>query len=212
MPRINPFVKKKNFYLTYHKLEEHFTCRETAKEYFITYFTTDTFTPTPAAFTVGVEDYPTTTGFHCHILLEYHSSVSINRNLFTVLEHVPYFESCSHGSASITRVREYCLKGDITWTNWVQEESDSDPWGDVITCHTRDEAQHLIQRRFPRVYVQSYGNVQSFLNGHFSGTNLPYEPPSSFTPPVIPLPSGSVIETWLVEEFPKVTPLFIYDI
>lgn len=211
MPRPpNPFVKRKNFYITYHKLQENFAergeCLTILKRYFAE------FEPQPYSYTIGVEDYPSeeSEGFHAHCLLEYLASTSIHRDKLTWLSHVPFFKNVSHGSASVTRTRDYCLKGDCTFSNWIPRESDSDSgYADVINAATRASADELLRLRYPQRYIFNYSNVQSFLNGHFTGRNVPYALPDGYSTPTIPdSDAGSIINGWMDENFHKVSSLF----
>lgn len=201
------YIKRKNFYLTYQHLERIYGNRDIALAATKCFF--EDFEPHPNSVTIGVEDYPSEAGFHAHVLLEYLSPSSVKRELFNIENIVPFFQNVSHGQSSLRTVRDYCSKGDIVWTNYVPfNTDDASPWARAVAAATREEAESIIRTSFPDRFVLSYQNIQSFLNGHFSGRNTPYVLPETFSTPTVPDGApGDLIQVWLDEEFIKVPEL-----
>jgi len=206
------FLKKKNFFGTYQHVELAFPALNAQEilDKFVDFFTA-TLQPSPLWVTACIEQYPTEEGYHVHCLLEYDTSTSVSREAIKLEGIFPFLKNCSHGRANIKRVRDYCLKSEPNFTNYVDASVTNDSeWGSILECATRLEAEKAIQSSFPKYYICNYSNIRNFLDGYFRGSNAAYVPDPSNSESMVPYgEGGEAINLWIAEEFPKVI-IFIF--
>ncbi len=209
MVGLNCWIKAKYFFWTYPSLET----LNLSKDDLLTDFWAfaNGIDPKSKFVTIGIEPYPNDANrLHAHVFYEYEHSISIKSETFRYPDlPPPNYTKTTHGQSSTARVREYCSKGDTTETNYEPTEGSSSDanWAAAINAGTRQEAQELIKSKFPSRYVTNYGNIQQFLNGHFSGDNQTYTIPTGYTESFVPDSSrGEKITEWLLDDFHKVSP------
>lgn len=203
-------IKRKIFFLTYNNLgrfsEDRQVILDQLKEFFLT------FSPTPEAISISVEEYNETDGLHAHVLLEYPTSTSIKRTDLYWENFVAWDQRVSHSQASLERVRKYCTKDEeYNWSNYEQPADfrKDTGWQEVLACSNRNEAATKLQSLYPKFWICNYSTIQAFLDGHYRGSVSDYIPDESLRTPRVPSTAAGVdINEWVEHEFSKVKIFF----
>lgn len=207
------FLKLKNFFLTYQHLESYYDDKAEAlagvKEL------CEGLLPPPVFYSIGIEDYNETDGLHAHVLLEYGVPTSIRASKLHLCAlgtiKVPFNQTISHSRVSVNNTRKYCLKDGCTFSNYTAPNDTIGPtaWANALSASTRAEADAILRENFPQKYICCYSNIQSFLNGYYVSSNIPYNPPPGCEAFTIP---DDLIDGWVIDEFTKVNSFDLLNI
>ncbi len=136
-------------------------------------------------YSLCAETYPTRPNspneYHIHFACALSAKVTKLINLFK-FNGIPCQSQCVRpGRQSLENIFTYCNKDQdsngLFIKYWEHKESNKDAWaGTVLACKTRIEANAKIMELQPAKYILNYNNVQSFLTGHFTGSNEGYNP------------------------------------
>lgn len=208
MPRESYQLSVKNLFLTYPQVQKHYgaffdkdLCLSEFREFLEQVQTNNL---KPAEVSLCVEEYPTEPNkYHVHALLTYPKVLTHNLNHFKFQSIGCHNKKISHGRANLKRIVDYFKKDGCYYQGheWGRIGSaDKMDWDAVINAPTRTVAEKLLREKQPKLYIQSYSNVQNFLSGCFEGSNDVYEPPSGLGTFTLPTP----LSEWMEDEFVKV--------
>jgi len=212
MPRNNqPYqLTVKNLYLTYPQVQRHyglFFDKDLCLEEFKLFLENcQTNRCKPVEVSLCVEEYPTDPEhWHVHALLTFPKVLTHNLNTFNFTETTTCHrtELSSTSRANLKKIVEYfkkdgCFNIGHHWST--REEKVNMDWGSVINAPNRTVAEDILRKEQPKLYIQSYSNVQSFLSGCFEGSNDVYEQPTGIGAFTIPVN----LSEWMEEELVKV--------
>lgn len=161
----------------------------------------------PCAVSVCIEKYPSRLlevplPYHAHVLLTWESNVNHKLEDFYINGIACDREPCGYSEKDLKAIIKYLKKDGLfeIGHTFVEKETIADKWRPALQCRTRAEASKYLQEHFPDKFILNYGNVQSFLNAYYSGTNEVYETPGAYD---FALPQSLV--DWKETEFIKVS-------
>lgn len=160
----------KKVFLTYQHIEREPTLN---LETLLTFFTASL--PELESHTLGLEDYPTETGQHIHVLLRFSRKERFPFDRFNFGTIVPFNEAFRGGARKdILAVHRYCIKDGTFLTNFTAPDSQTNKWPDILASATKEEALEIFIANYPRDAVLSRRHFDYWTDVHFKPLPIPY--------------------------------------